>query len=42
MQKMKFVLSRAEIISILEKEPTSANQNLRETIRGAKEISQQE
>jgi len=29
MQKMKFVLSRAEIIRILEKEPTSANQSLR-------------
>jgi len=42
MQKMKFVLSRTEIIRILEKEPTSANQNLRETIKGAQEISQQD
>lgn len=42
MEKIKFVLSRPEILSILEKETASKNQTMRETIKGVIGVSQEE
>lgn len=39
MEKIKFVLSRPEIIRILEKDSNSNNRNMRDTIRGVMGLS---
>lgn len=42
MEKIKFVLSRPEIIRILEKDSNELNRNMRDTIRGAIEQEEME
>lgn len=42
MEKIKFVLSRPEVIRILEKDSNEHNRNMRETIRGVMGLSEHE